>query len=156
MSGIPNATLGDASSPRVDEPDGPHTINDDTKGTMMGLLKGLLFHLQNMQEFLDDLATGVNHSTTQIGHGVKTVTTAGADEVLVSESTPAKWLMIQAQTDNTGLIAVGGNGVDATVATGNGLSLGAGESVTIPVSDLQSIYIDATVSGQGVRYAYGT
>ena len=54
------------------------------------------------------------HNITGIGHGVKTVTTAGTDVVLAA-STVAKVVIIQAQTDNTGVIAVGASGVDATV-----------------------------------------
>lgn len=97
----------------------------------------------------------VNHASTGIGHGVKTVTTAGTDLVLAA-STAAKWVTIQAQTDNTGYIAVGASGVDATVATGTGVLLAAGESVTLPIDNLADIFIDATVDGEGVRYTYGT
>lgn len=89
-----------------------------------------------------------------IGHGVKVVASAGTDEALTTTTT-AKWVVIQAQTDNTGVIAVGTAGVDATVATGNGVALAAGESLTIPADDLKNIYIDATVTGDGVRYTYG-
>jgi len=96
-------------------------------------------------------ATG--HNVTGIGHGVKTVTTAGTDVVL-SASTTAKVVIITAQTDNTGLVAVGGSGVDATVLTGTGVALWAGDSVTLLVDDLADVYIDATVSGDGVRYTY--
>ena len=85
-----------------------------------------------------------------IGHGVKTVTTAGTDVVLAS-SKSAKWIIIQAQTDNTGVIAVGGSGVDGTVATGTGVALAAGESVSLPIDDLANIYIDATVNGVQAR-----
>jgi len=102
------------------------------------------------------MANAVAHDTTGIGHGVKTVTSAGTDEALVSAITNAKWVIIQAQTDNTGVIAVGAVGVDATVATGTGVALAAGVMVTLPVEDLKDIYIDATVSGDGVRYTYGT
>lgn len=88
-----------------------------------------------------------------MGHGVKTVTTAGTD-VALAGSTNAKYATIQAQTDNTGYIAVGASGVDATEATGTGILLASGESVTVLCEDLASIYIDATVSGEGVRYVY--
>ena len=97
----------------------------------------------------------VGHDITGIGHGVTTVTTAGTDLVLAA-STVAKLVIIQAQTDNTGLIAVGATGVDATIATGTGVALYAGESVTLPVDNLTDIYIDSTVSGEGVRYTYFT
>ena len=101
------------------------------------------------------MANAVGHDTTGIGHGVKTVTTAGTDVVLVSAVTFAKWIVIQAQTDNTGVVAVGASGVDATVATGTGASLAAGEKITLPCENLTDIYIDATVSGDGVRFTYG-
>lgn len=90
-----------------------------------------------------------------IGHGVKTVTTAGTDVVLAS-TTPCVSVTIQAQTDNTGVIAVGGSGVDATIATGTGNVLEAGESISMDISNLNLIYIDSTVSGDGVRYTYLT
>lgn len=97
----------------------------------------------------------VDHSSTGIGHGVTTVTTAGTDVVLAG-STAAKWVTVQAQTDNTGWIAVGATGVDATEATGTGVLLDAGESVTLPIDNLADVFIDSTVNGEGVRYTYGT
>lgn len=90
-----------------------------------------------------------------IKHGVKTVTTAGTD-VALATSVSARWVIIQAQTDNTGVIAVGDAGVDATVATGTGVALAAGESISLPCEDLSLIYIDSTVNGDGVRYTYLT
>lgn len=97
----------------------------------------------------------VDHSSTGIGHGVTTVTTAGTD-VALAGSTAAKWVTVQAQTDNTGWIAVGATGVDATEATGDGVLLDAGESFTLPVDNLADVFIDSTVNGEGVRYTYGT
>lgn len=101
------------------------------------------------------LRTVTDHPTTGIGHGVKTVTTAGTDEALAA-STAVKWVILQAQTDNTGVIAIGAVGVDAAVATGNGIILAASEKITLPCDNLADIYIDATVSSDGVRYTYGT
>lgn len=97
----------------------------------------------------------VGHDITGIGHGVKTVTNAGTDEALAG-STTCKRVVIQAQTDNTGYIAVGATGVDATVATGNGALLTPGASIEIDIDNLADIFIDATVSGEGVRYSYFT
>ena len=92
---------------------------------------------------------------TGIGHGVTTVTTAGTDVVLAS-STACKKVIIQAQTDNTGLIAIGASGVDATEATGTGVLLAAGEAVELEITNLATAYIDSTVNGDGVRYTYLT
>lgn len=98
----------------------------------------------------------VNHSTTSLGHGHKEVTTAGTP-VALAASTPAKWMTIQAYRSNTGYIAIGGSGVNAssTTGTGTGMTLGAGEAVTLPIANLSSIYLDATVNGEGVRFTYG-
>lgn len=101
------------------------------------------------------LPVKADHATTGIGHGVKTVAVAGTDEAIAA-STPAKWITIQAQTDNTGYIAVGATGVDATIATGTGVLLASGESITMPIDNLADVFIDATVSGDGARYTYGT
>ena len=95
------------------------------------------------------------NGATGIGHGVMTVTTAGTDLVLTT-STTIKSVMIQAQTDNTGAVAIGASGVDATVATGTGIILYAGDMWPFEVNDLALIYVDATVSGEGVRYTYFT
>lgn len=94
-------------------------------------------------------------AVTGIGDGVKTVTTAGTDEALAT-TTACKKVIIQAQTDNTGIIAVGASGVDATVATGTGVALAAGEAIELEITDLADIYIDSTVNGEGVRYTYLT
>lgn len=92
---------------------------------------------------------------TLSGDGMTTVSTAGTDVVLAS-STACRRVVLQAQTDNTGLIAVGNAGVDATEATGTGVVLYAGDTITLFVANLNEIYIDSTVSGDGVRYLYYT
>ena len=97
----------------------------------------------------------VGHDITGIGHGVKVVTTAGTDVVLAG-STACKLVIIQAQTDNTSVIAVGATGVDATVATGTGILLYPGEVIVLQVDNLADVYIDSLVSGEGVRYTYLT
>jgi len=94
---------------------------------------------------------GTSHNITGISHGVKTVTTAGADEALAAP-TVAQSVIIQAKTNNTSKIAVGGAGVDATVATGTGVLLDPGETITLAIDDLSDVFIDALVSGEGVRY----
>ena len=95
------------------------------------------------------------HGITGGADGVTTVTSAGTDVVLGGD-VACKKIAIQAQTDNTGLIAVGFTGVDATEATGTGVILYAGDTYSLEVNNLQLIYIDSTVSGEGVRYTYFT
>lgn len=107
------------------------------------------------------IATGTNaigrvgHDITGMGHGVTTVTTAGTDVVLAA-STACKRVFIQAQTDNTNVIAVGVSGVDATIATGTGILLFPGDVMDFDIDNLADIYIDSLVDGEGVRYTYFT
>ena len=102
-----------------------------------------------------DGALYIAHGVTGGADGIKVVTTAGTDVVLAS-STACRKVDIQAQTDNTGLIAVGFTGVDATEATGTGVILYAGDTYSLEVNNLNLIYLDSTVSGEGVRYTYFT
>ena len=46
--------------------------------------------------------------------------------------------------------------MDATASTGDGVTLAAGETLTLPIDNLADVYIDATVNGEGVRYTYGS
>ena len=97
----------------------------------------------------------VGHDITGGADGVTTVSSAGTDVVL-GGNVVCKKIDIQAQTDNTGLIAVGFTGVDATEATGTGIILYAGDTYSLEMVNLNLIYIDSTVSGEGVRYTYFT
>lgn len=99
---------------------------------------------------------GSTTSVTTLGHGSRTVATAGTDVQLSTTSVPCNWVTLEAYRSNTGYIAVGGSGVDAAAA-GSGITLAGtnADTVTIPVKNLNAVYIDATVSGEGVRYTYG-
>lgn len=82
----------------------------------------------------------------------KTVAAAGTAEVLTSETYSGKVsLAITAETDNTGYIAVGGSEVVAALATRTGIPLAAGDTVTLDELP-QEVFIDATVSGDGVTF----
>jgi hypothetical protein len=99
-------------------------------------------------------SSGGSAPPTAIADGEKTVTTAGTDEALVGTSTPCREVTIMARTTNTGYIAVGTSGVDATLGTGDGIVLAPGDSFSFQISNLNLVYIDATVSGEGVRFTY--
>lgn len=58
-------------------------------------------------------------------------------------------VMIIAKRGNTGYIYVGGDDVSATVY---GADLGELDCVVLPVSNTNEIYIDASVSGEGISY----
>lgn len=75
----------------------------------------------------------------------KTVSTAGIAEQLASSSV-IKSIAIKALSTNTGIIYVGGSGVDST----NGYELEAGEGLTLLIDDPSIIFIDSSVNGEGV------
>ena len=125
-----------------------------TTYTVLGRLKALIDGI--ILATSSNIIGRVGHDKTNLADGVTVVTTAGTD-VTLAASTVAKVVIIQAQTDNTSAIAVGASGVDATVATGTGILLYAGEwTPWIPVDNLADIYIDSLVNGEGVRYIYLT
>jgi len=95
-----------------------------------------------------------NPSNTRIYDGRKVVAAVGTAECLVSESTPCRVVIITAETNNTGVIVVGGSTVVSTLASRRGTPLLTGESITIDISNLNKIYLDTTVNGDGVTYTY--
>ncbi len=89
-----------------------------------------------------------------INDGRKVVATAGTREALVAASSPATKVVIMAEVDNTGVIAVGGLNVVAAIATRRGIPLYASEAMTLEISDLNTVYLDTNVSGDGVTFVY--
>ncbi len=87
-----------------------------------------------------------------IGNGVKTVTTAGTAVQLSTTSRPCKEVTLQAPMANTGAVAVGSSTVNAT--TGSGSLLYAGGSITLKIDNLNKLWLDSTVNGEGVGYSY--
>ena len=83
---------------------------------------------------------------TTILSGVKTVTTSGTEVTLGSGV--CKSVTIKALSTNTGFIYVGG----AQVSSANGFQLQARETVSLDISNLGVIWIDCSVSGEGVSY----
>ncbi len=77
-------------------------------------------------------------------------------------STKAVWFTVQALPSNTGTVCVGGPAVAASYS--NGMSLAPGKTFTFHaiqsniygdyVYDLSTIWIDASVNGEGVSYTY--
>lgn len=88
-----------------------------------------------------------------VGDGRKTVTTAGTREALGSLTTCRK-VTVQAELDNSGVVVVGGSSCVAALSTRRGLALEAGDSEDFYVLELADLYLDVTVSGDGVTYIY--
>lgn len=91
---------------------------------------------------------------TPVG-GRKSVTAAGTAERIVASSTPCSQVTLNADLGNTNPIVVGGSDVDATADSQNGIILIPGNNpVTISVSDLYDIYVDAQTNGDSVCFMY--
>lgn len=90
-----------------------------------------------------------------INDGRKEITSAGTREALAG-STVCKKVIITAETDNTGVVVVGGTTVVAALATRRGTPLFAGDSIELEIDNLADINLDVTVSTEGVTYTYFT
>tara|TARA_R110002126_G_scaffold135589_4_gene279898 strand:- start:461 stop:853 length:393 start_codon:yes stop_codon:yes gene_type:complete len=95
----------------------------------------------------------VSPSNPFIGDG-RTVVAAPGTAVPLAAGTTCKTVTVQAEKDNTGDIIVGGSGVVGPLLTRTGSYLSPGDSIDLPINDLNSVYIDAMVAGDGVTYIY--
>jgi hypothetical protein len=83
-----------------------------------------------------------------VGDNSQNVTTAGTRVQLTSQA--CKKVIITAKAANTGTIWVGGS----TVASGRGRPLVALQAEVFEVTNINAIYIDSTVNGEGITYTY--
>jgi hypothetical protein len=129
-------------------------------GTISAKLRRATQGLEDLKSLIV-LATGSNiigrvgHDITGIGDGRKTVASAGTAEALAG-STPCKRVVITAETDNTGVITVGGATVVAALGTRRGVPLFPGDAIELEIDNLADVNIDTTVNGDGVTYTYFT
>lgn len=101
----------------------------------------------------------VDLAPSAISGGIKTVTTTGTGEALVTTATPCQYVIINALSTNTGIAYIGGSDVDKTTKNGIALTVPADSagvkapaSCIIPIDDAAKIYVDVTVSGEGVQF----
>lgn len=93
-------------------------------------------------------------SYSNIGDGIQKVAAAGTAEQLSSSSIPCRKVLIQACPENTDVVVVGASTVVAALATRRGISLVPGGQVYLSVTDVNKLYVDSLVSGEGVSYVY--
>lgn len=86
--------------------------------------------------------------------GNKTVTTAGTRVQLSTAYVPCVSITITANSANTGIICAGGSAIVATSSGRTGVPLSAGDTAIIEIVNLNKLYLDSTVSGEGVSYYY--
>jgi len=113
------------------------------------LLKALLNALDSVGT--DEVNVNVENSVsitspTSVTSGKDTVAAAGTHEQMAN--VPCKGVSIKALSTNTDMIYLGPDGV----AAATGYQLAAGESIDIAIDNLNRIYIDAAVTGEGVTY----
>lgn len=94
------------------------------------------------------LPVGVFALPSTVVHGQKTVTTAGTQVALGSTTTLYRGVRIKALHGNTGWIYVGAS----SVSSADGFVLDAGEEVYVETGNLDDVYIDSSVNGEGVSY----
>jgi len=94
-------------------------------------------------------------SANKLGDGRKAVTTAGTRAPLSASAVSCCWGILAAFPGNTGTVVIGSSEVVASLATRRGIPLNKGDSVGLSVTDLNAIYLDSTVSGEGVTFVYG-
>lgn len=97
---------------------------------------------------------GTQVQVHQIGSGRKVVTTAGTAVALSATALVVDYLRLMAETNNTGLIVQGAAGVIASLATREGIVIGADKPEIFEGVDLAAIFIDSTVNGDGVTFSY--
>lgn len=78
---------------------------------------------------------------------IQTVTTAGTRVQLPNY--PCREVTVIAKKTNTGSVFIGGSDVSSSVY---GVQLAVNESFTFSISNTDIIYIDSSVSGEGVSY----
>lgn len=119
--------------------------------------------LAGLEQAVSDIKTAVSSVVsggggsavaTVVDTGNKTVAVAGTAESLVAVSTASKNVIITALETNTNTVVVGGSNVVAAIGTREGTPLEPGDSVDIPVDDLQKIFLDVEVAGEGVSFTY--
>ena len=92
-----------------------------------------------------------NYVPESIGTGRKTVSIMGTRVQLASSQTIGG-VIIVAEFGNGGVICVGDNNVIADAATRRGVPLNPGDAVILNIDNIDKIWIDSTINGDGVTY----
>ncbi len=79
--------------------------------------------------------------------GTKDVTTAGSREQMTATVISVQSVFVKAKQGNAGLAYI-----TDTVTGANKFPLDSGEGVTLPVTDITTIYVDVAVNGEGVDW----
>lgn len=97
---------------------------------------------------VEGTVTTSDPALTSFGTAQATVTTAGTRVQLATNT--CKSMTIKAKSTNTGLIYVG----NVAVTSANGFILSPGDSLSMDISNTNLVYIDSSVSAEGVSFLY--
>ena len=89
---------------------------------------------------------------TGLSGGRQVVATAGTPVKLSVSSQSCTGVIIQALSTNTGNIGVGGSDVKEGGGIENGIELVPSQTITLYMTDANLVWLDAEVSGEGVRF----
>lgn len=100
-------------------------------------------------------STGIGAMYGKIVDGNTTITTAGTPVRITSTSTPCAGVWVAGDTGNAGIIYVGSSTVDGVASQQRGISVEpAGNSVFIPVNNLDLLYVDSQENGDIAVWSY--
>lgn len=89
----------------------------------------------------------VQIDTPKIIYSGKINVTISGTEVILGTGVISS-VTIKALSANTGVIYVGAGGVSSA----NGFQLAAGDTLSIDISNLATVWIDSSINGEGVTY----
>lgn len=116
------------------------TTDASSASTVVGLLK-------NLKAALAGLPTGAS-----IGDGRQVVAAAGTAAQFAGQV--CKQVTVTGLSTNTALVVVGSSTVVAAAGTRRGLPLAAGDSAVLDLSNMNLLYVDSLVNGEGVSFLW--
>ena len=99
---------------------------------------------------VDALTEMTGHAA--VGEGTKTITTTGTAVQLPNNA--CKRVFVQAKSDNSGIVVIGGSAVVAAVGTRKGLALYKTQGQWFYVDNTNLLYADSTSSGDVVHFFF--
>jgi hypothetical protein len=98
---------------------------------------------------------GIGAAYGRIVSGRTTVTTSGTAVQITTVSTPVPGVWVGGDVGNGGIIFVGDSSVKGTSGTCQGIAVEpAGNSIFIPVNNLNLLWVDSSASGDKAIWAY--
>lgn len=99
---------------------------------------------------------GATPNRSTFATGQQTVTTAGTAQNMAAQAIPDGFsVVIKARSTNTGRIRIGNSQANAQSTTVS-FSLGSNQDVQLYITNLNLVWVDATVSGEGVEWVVET